>query len=60
MELRGKDLITREQIEAEISRLESRLPAELTSADTTRLEMLQDACLFPEGYFTHVLSLIHI
>ena len=54
VELRGKDLITREQIEAEISRLESRLPAELTSADTKRLEMLQDACLFPEGYFTHV------
>ena len=54
VELRGKDLITREQIEAEISRLESRLPAELTAADTKRLEMLQDACLFPEGYFTHV------
>ena len=54
VELRGKDLITREQIEAEISRLESRLPAELTSADTKRLEMLQDARLFPEGYFTHV------
>lgn len=54
VELRGKDLITREQIEAEISWLESRLPAELTSADTKRLEMLQDARLFPEGYFTHV------
>ena len=53
-ELRGKDLVTREQIEAEISRLESRPPAELTPADTKRLEMLQDARLFPEGYFTHV------
>lgn len=55
-ELRGKDLVTREQIEAEISRLESRPPAELTLADTKRLEMLQDARLFQEGYFTHVRS----
>ncbi len=53
-ELRGKDLVTREQIEAEISQLESRSPAELTQIDTRRLEMLQDARLFSEGYFTHV------
>ena len=55
-ELRGKDLVTREQIEAEISRLESRPAVELTPADTKRLEMLQDARLFHEGYFTHVRS----
>lgn len=55
-ELRGKDLVTREQIEAEISRLESRPPAELTPADTKRLEMLKDARLFQGGYFTHVRS----
>ena len=53
-ELRGKDLVTREQIEAELSQLESRPAEELTPADTKRLEMLQDALLFPEGYFTHV------
>lgn len=55
-ELRGKDLVTREQIEAEISRLESRLPAELTPADTKRLEMLQDTRLFEGDYFTYVRS----
>lgn len=55
-ELRGKDLVTREQIEAEISRLESRSAAELTPADTKRLEMLQDARLFQGEYFTHVRS----
>lgn len=53
-ELRGKDLVTREQIEAEISQLESRPAAELTPADTKRLEMLQDTRLFEGGYFTHV------
>lgn len=54
VELRGKDLVTREQIETEISHLEGRQPAELTPADTKRLEMLKDTRLFPEGYFTHV------
>lgn len=53
-ELRGKDLVTREQIEAEISQLESRSAAELTPADTKRLEMLQDTRLFEGDYFTHV------
>lgn len=53
-ELRGKDLVTREQIMAELSQLENRLPAELMPADTKRLGMLQDARLFSEGYFTHV------
>lgn len=53
-ELRGKDLVTREQIEVEISQLESRPAAELTPADTKRLEMLQDTRLFEGDYFTHV------
>lgn len=53
-ELRGKDLVTREQIEAEIAQLESRPAAELTPADTKRLEMLQDTRLFERDYFTHV------
>jgi integrase len=53
-ELRGKDLVTREQIETEIAQLESRPAAELTPADTKRLEMLQDTRLFEGDYFTHV------
>ncbi len=53
-ELRGKDLVTREEIEAEISQLESRPTAELTPTDTKRLEMLQDTRLFEGDYFTHV------
>lgn len=53
-ELRGKDLVTRDQIEVEISQLESRPAAELTPADTKRLEMLQDTRLFEGDYFTHV------
>lgn len=51
-ELRGKDLMTREQIEAEISRLEQ--IDDRTQADTKRLEMLQDTRLFEGDYFTHV------
>ena len=53
-ELRGKDLVTREQIEAEISQIESRPAEELTPADTKRLEMLQDTRLFEGDYFTHI------
>ena len=53
-ELRGKDLVTREHIEAEISQLESRPAAELTPVDTKRLEMLQDTRLFEGDYFTHI------
>ena len=53
-ELRGKDLVTREQIEAEITQLESRPAAELTPVDTKRLEMLQDTRLFEGDYFTHI------
>ena len=53
-ELRGKDLVSREQIEAEISQLES-VPVEQRAPSVTkRLEMLQDARMFPEGWFIHV------
>lgn len=52
--LRGKDLVSREQIEAEIAQLESRTPADLTPADTKRLSMLRDTRLFREEYFAHV------
>lgn len=38
--------MTRAQIEAEISSLESRPTAELTPADVKRLGMLQDARMF--------------
>lgn len=51
-ELRGKDLVSRDQIEAEISRLEG--IQEPTPGDTKRLQMLQDARLFQGDYFTHV------
>ena len=53
-ELRGKDLVTRAQIDEEISSLESRPSTELTPADMKRLGMLQDARMFSEEYFTHV------
>lgn len=53
-ELRGKDLVTRAQIDAEISQLESRPVSDLTPADTKRLGMLQDTRLFSVEYFTHV------
>ena len=53
-ELRGKDLVTRAQIEVEISRLEA-IPAERrTPADGKRLSMLQDTRLFQGEYFTFV------
>lgn len=50
-ELRGKDLVPRAEIEAEISSLESRPTAELTPADVKRLGMLQDAPDVPGGVF---------
>lgn len=54
-ELRRKDLVTREQIEAKISQMESRSPTELMTADAKRLEILQDTLLF-EGrlFFAYV------
>ena len=54
MELRGKDLVTRAQIEAEIARLNALPVGERSAAADKRLEMLQDTRLFDEEYFTHV------
>ena len=53
-ELRGKDLVTRNQIEKEISRLESVPVDSRTPADEKRLTMLQDTRLFQGEYFTFV------
>lgn len=51
-QLRGKDLVTRAQIEEEISRLENiQDPA---PGDAKRLQMLQDTRMFQGDYFTHV------
>lgn len=55
-ELRGKDLATRAEIEAEISRIEAIPESERSQGDTSRLGMLQDTRMFPEEYFTHVRS----
>lgn len=53
-QLRGKDLVTRSQIEKEISRLDT-IPAESrTPVDEKRFTMLQDARLFDGEYFTFV------
>lgn len=54
MELRGKDLVTRAQIEDEIARLNALPAGERSVAADKRLEMLQDTRLFDEEYFTHV------
>lgn len=54
MELRGKDLVTRAQIEAEIVRLNALPAGERSAAADKRLEMLQDTRLFDEEYFTYV------
>lgn len=51
MELRGKDLVTRAQIEAEIARLNALPAGERSAATDKRLEMLQDTRLFDEEYF---------
>ena len=53
-ELRGKDLVTRAQIEVEISRLETIPEDRRTPADGKRLSMLQDTRLFQGEYFTFV------
>jgi len=53
-ELRGKDLVTRGQIEKEIARLEAIPEDRRTPADEKRLTMLQDTRLFQGEYFTFV------
>ena len=54
MELRGKDLVTRAQIEDEIAKLNALPAGERSAAADKWLEMLQDTRLFDEEYFTHV------
>lgn len=53
-ELRGKDLVTREQLEAEISRLEAVPEDQRTPGAVRRLSMLQDTRMLQGEYFTHV------
>ena len=54
--LRGGDLVTREQIEQEISRIEG-IPADKRAPETERhLEVLKDTRMFDCAYFTHVRS----
>lgn len=53
-ELRGKDLVTRAQIEAEISRMEAVPEDHRSPTDVKRLTMLQDTRLFQGEYFTYV------
>lgn len=53
-ELRGKDLMTREQIEAEIASLESVPEYKRTVQEIKRLDILKDTRLFPVEYFTFV------
>lgn len=54
--LKGSDLVTREQIEAEISRIES-LPASERSPGVERhLAVLKDTRMFGCEFFTHVCS----
>lgn len=50
-ELRGKDLVTREQIEMEIARLEAIPESRRTPIAQNRLRTLQDARLFRGKYF---------
>lgn len=54
--LKGKDLLTKEQIEAEISLLENVPEDKLTPTDAKHLEVLKDTRMFDAAYFTHVRS----
>ena len=53
-ELRGKDLVSKEQIEAEISQLQCIPEEQRAPSVTKRLEMLQDTRMFDEGWYVHV------
>ena len=54
-ELRGKDLVSREQIEAELAELEEIPKAQQAPSVARRLEILRDTQLFPEArFYTHV------
>ena len=54
--LKGSDLVTREQIEAEISRIESLPASERTPGVERHLEVLQDTRMFDCDYFINVRS----
>lgn len=54
LDLRGKDLITRTEIEAEISRLEKQQEKAHDPYRERRLHMLRDTRMFQGEYFTHV------
>lgn len=54
--LKGRDLVTREQIEAEISRIRSLPASERTLGVERHLEVLQDTRMFDCEYFIHVRS----
>lgn len=52
--LKGKDLITRDEIEAEISQLEQLQKEAFDSNCERRLDMLRDTRMFQSEYFTYV------
>lgn len=52
--LKGRDLMTRAQIEGMISRIESTPEHKRTPQDIKRLDMLKDTRLFQGEYFTYV------
>ena len=54
LDLRGKDLITRAEIEAEISQLEKLQEESYDPNRERRIGMLQDTRMFQGEYFTHV------
>lgn len=53
-DLKGTDLVTREQIEAQITTLEKIPEQQRTPGDTKRLQMLQDTRMFDGEYFIYV------
>lgn len=52
--LKGKDLVTREQIEVEISRIEGLPVGERTTELDRHLDVLKDTRMFDSEYFTYV------
>lgn len=54
--LKGKDLVSREQVEMELSRLCGIPEGDRTQRDAKSMEVLRDALLFDCEYFAHVRS----
>lgn len=52
--LKGGDIITKSEIEAEITKLESIQEEKRTAADNKQLEILKDTRYFKEEYYVHV------